>query len=71
MIQDLPDRHGPEPVTSGPISSTRPAGYSTGAVELMGFKKATQREIAVYLPQNMRDTFDGFKRSLFIVAKSH
>ena len=28
LIQHLPDPHGPEPVPSGPISSTRPTGYS-------------------------------------------
>ena len=37
LIQHLPDPHGPEPVPSGPISSTRPTGYSTAAIELMGF----------------------------------
>ena len=29
LIQHLPDPHGPEPVPSGPISSTRPTVYST------------------------------------------
>ena len=43
LIQHLPDSHGPEPVPSGPISSTRPIGYSTSAIELMGFKKGTKR----------------------------
>ena len=27
LIQHLPDPHGPEPVSSMPISSTRPTGY--------------------------------------------
>ena len=39
LIQNLPDPHGPEPVPSGPISSSRPTGYSPAAIELMGFKK--------------------------------
>ena len=48
LIQDLPDSHKPEPVPSGPISSTRPAGYSAAAIELMRFKKGIKREIAAY-----------------------
>ena len=39
LIQNLPDPHGPEPVPSGPISSSRPTGYPAAAIELMGFKK--------------------------------
>ena len=39
LIQNLPDPHGPEPIPSGPISSSRPTGYSPAAIELMGFKK--------------------------------
>ena len=27
LIQNLPDPHGPEPVPSGPMSSSRPTGY--------------------------------------------
>ena len=69
LIQHLPDPHGPEPVPSAPISSTRPAGYSTAAIELMRFKKGVKREITPS-PRDER-YFDGFKRSLFIVAKSH
>ena len=45
---DTNTTHGPEPVPSGPISSTRPTGYSTDAIELMGFKKGIKREIAAY-----------------------
>ena len=37
----------------------------------MGFKKGTKREIAAYLSLKDERYFDGFKRSLFIVAKSH
>ena len=48
LIQNLPDSHGPEPVSSGPISSSRPTGYSPAAIELMGFKKGIKREIAAY-----------------------
>ena len=46
FIQNLPDSHGSEPVPSGPITSSRPTGYSTAAIELMGFKKGIKREIA-------------------------
>ena len=48
LIQNLPDPHGPEPVPSWPISSSRPTGYSAAAIELMGFKKGIKREIAAY-----------------------
>ena len=44
LIQNLPDPHGPEPVPSGPISSSRPTGYSPAAIELMDFKKGIKRE---------------------------
>ena len=32
LIQNLPDPHGPEPVPSGPITSSRPTAYSTAAL---------------------------------------
>ena len=48
LIQNLPDRQGPEPVPSGPISSSRPTGYSTAAIKLMAFKKGIKIEIAAY-----------------------
>ena len=48
LIQNLPDPHGPEPVPSWPISSSRPTGYSAAAIELMGLKKGITREIAAY-----------------------
>ena len=71
LIQHLPDPHGPEAVPSGPISSSRPTGYSAAAIELMGFKKGIKREIAAYPSCKEDRYFDGFKRSLLIVAKSH
>ena len=71
LIQHLPDCHRPEPVHSGPISSTRPTGYSTALIQLMGFKKGTKREIAAYPSLEDERYFDSFSRSLFIVAKSH
>ena len=37
----------------------------------MGFKKGIKREIAAYPSLKDQRYFDGFKRSLFIVAKSH
>ena len=71
LIQNLPDPHGPEPVPSGPIFSSRPTGYSPAAIELMGFIKGIKREIAAYPSLKDERCFDGFKRSLFIVAKTH
>ena len=71
LSHNLPDPHGPEPVPSGPISSSRPTGYSAAAIELMGYKKGIKREIAAYPSLKDERYFDGFKRSLFIVAKSH
>ena len=44
LIQNLPDPHGPEPVPSGPISSSRPTGYSPAAIELMGFKRVLREK---------------------------
>ena len=71
MIQHLPNPIGPEPVLSGPISSSRSTGYSPAAIELMGFKKGIKREIAAYPSQKDERYFDDFKRSLFIVSKTH
>ena len=71
LIQHLPKPIGPEPVASGPISSPRPTGYSPAAIELMGFKKGTKREISAYPSLKDERYFDGFKRSLYIVAKTH
>ena len=70
-VQNLPDPHGPAPVPSGPISSTRPKGYSPAATGLMGFEKGIKREIAAYSSLKDERYFDCFKTSLFIVAKSH
>ena len=71
LIQHLSNPIGPEPVLSGPISSPRPTGYSPAAIELMGFKKGIKRELAAYPSLKDERYFDGFKRSLFIVAKMH
>ena len=56
LIQHLPNPNGPEPVPSGPISSSRPTGYSPAVIELMGFKTGIKREIAAYLPSKMKGT---------------
>ena len=71
LVQNLPDPIGIQPVISGPISSSRPTAYSPAAIELMGFKKGIKREIAAYASLKDERHFDGFKRSLFIVAKTH
>ena len=51
LIQHLPDPIGHQPVTSGPISSSRPTGYSSAAIELMGFEKGIKREITAPFPK--------------------
>ena len=71
LIQHLPNPNGPVPVPSGPIPSSRLTGYSPAAIELMGFKKDINREIAAYPSLKDERYFDGFKRSLLIVAKTH
>ena len=71
LIQNLPNPNGPEPVPSGPIPSSIPTGYSPAALELMGFKKGIKRDVAAYPSLKDERYFDGFKRSLFIVAKTH
>ena len=71
LIQILPNPIGPKPVLSGPMSSSRPTGYSPAAIELMGFKKGIKREIAAYPSVKDERYFDDFKRSLFIVTKTH
>ena len=70
LIQHIPNPNGPEPFPSGPIPSSRPTGYPPVAIELMGFKKGIKREIAAYPSLKDERYFDGFKRSLFIVAKT-
>ena len=71
LIQHLPNHNGPEQVLSGTIPSSRPTGYSPAAIELMGIKKGIKREIAAYPSHKDERYFDGFKRSLLIVAKTH
>ena len=71
LVQNLPTPIGPQSVISGPISSSRPAAYSPAAIELMSFKKGIKREITAYPSLKDERYFDGFKRRLFIVAKTH
>ena len=71
LIQHIPNPNGPEPVPSGPITPSRPTGYSPAVIELMGLKKGIKREIAAYPSLQDERYFNGFKRSLLIVAKTH
>ena len=71
LVQNLPTPIGSHPVISGAISSSRPVAYSPAALELMIFKKGIKREITTYHSLKDERYFDGFKRSLFIVAKTH
>ena len=71
LVQNLPTPIGPQPVISGPIPSSKHAAYSPAALELMSFKKGIKREITAYPSLKDERYFDGFKRSLFIVAKTH
>ena len=61
LVQNLPNPIGPQPVISGPIPSSRPTAYSPAAIELMGFKKGIQREIAAYPSLKDERYVDGFK----------
>ena len=60
LIQNLPDSHRSTPVPSAPITSSRPTGYSTAGIELMGIKKGIKREIAAYPSLKDERFFDGF-----------
>ena len=71
LVQKLPTPIGPQPVTSGSIPSSKPAAYSPAALDLMSFKKGIKREITAYPSLKDERYLDGFKRSLFIVAKTH
>ena len=71
LVQHLPNPIGPQPVISGSIPSSKPTPYSPAALELMSFKKGIKREITAYPSLKDERYFDGFKRSLFIVVKTH
>ena len=71
LVQNLPTPIGPQPAISVPIYSSKPAAYSPAALKLMTFKKGIKREITAYPSLKDERYFDGFKRSLFIVAKTH
>ena len=45
LIQHLPNPIGPQPVISGPISSSRPAAYSPAALELISFKRVSKERL--------------------------
>ena len=44
LVQTLPTPIGPQPVISGPISSSRPAAYSPAAIELMSLKRVSKEK---------------------------
>ena len=71
LVENLPTPIGPQPVISWPVPSSEPAAYSPAALELMSFKKGIKREITSYPSLKDEKYFDGFKRSLFIVPKTH
>ena len=71
LVQHLPTPLGPQSITSGPIPSSKPMTYSPTALKLMSFKKGIKREITAYPSLKDERYFDGFKRSLVIVAKTH
>ena len=71
LVQHLPTPLGPQSITSAPIPSSKPTTYSPAALELMSFKKGIKREITAYPSLKDERYFDGFKRSLFIVARTH
>ena len=71
LVQHLPTPIGPQPAISGSIPSSKPTAYSPAALELMSSKKGIKREITAYPSLKDERYFDGFKRSLFIVAKTH
>ena len=45
LVQNLPNPIGPEPVTSGPIPSSKPTAYSPAALELMSFKRVLKEKL--------------------------
>ena len=71
LVQHLPTPIRPQPITSGTIPSSKPTAYSPAYLDLMSFKKGIKREITAYPSLKDERYFDGFKRSLFIVAKTH
>ena len=71
LVQHLPTPIGPQSITFGPIPSSKPTAYSPAALDLMSFKKGIKGEITAYPSLKDERYFDGFKRSLFIVAKTH
>ena len=54
LIQHLSSPLGPNPVPSGPISSSRCTGYSTAALERMGFKTVLKEKLQCTLNLRMR-----------------
>ena len=69
LIQNRPDPHEPVAVPSGTITSPRRIlNSSNRAHEIYEVNK---REIAAYPSLKDERYFDGFKRSLFIVATCH
>ena len=71
LVNNTPSPLWPNPIRSGPISSSRTTEFSSVALELMGYRKSIKREIAAHPTLKNETYFDSFNRSLFIVSKSH
>ena len=54
VVNNIPSPLGPNPIPPGSISSPRPTGLSSTAIELMGFKKGIKREISATLHLRIR-----------------
>ena len=68
LVQHLPTPIGPH---LGPYLHLNLQHTLQNPLELMSFKKGIKREITPYPSLKDERYFDGFKRSLFIVAKTH
>ena len=70
IIQILPDPYGPDPVPSGPISSSRPTGYSPAAIELMGFDRIPSTTPGAEPPRDAKDSGSARSHSTHLETSS-